>query len=175
MEFTDELENSPAAIDFCRLAEVLKEQHLIAVVAHLSIDDIVTLASGRKTLPLGHAHEETCQPAAEAAAKNHQALPIQLVEQQRRLPRPRLQRVEELNEVFLGDGIGRSRRQLAQQVIDDGRIQTLHVTGQVCQLGGRIGDYSGRRVASEAFLVDRSCQEGIEGGSDKQLQRTDVG
>src|SRR4029453_15507068 len=98
MEFTDELENSPAAIDFCRLAEVLKEQHLIAVVAHLSIDDIATLASGRKTLPLGHAHEETCQPAAEAAAKNHQALPIQLVEQQRRLPRPRLQRVEELNE-----------------------------------------------------------------------------
>jgi hypothetical protein len=81
--------------------------------------------------------------------------------------------VEELDDVFLRDGKAGRGRDLAQQVIDDGRPRLSSVRGQILDFGRRVREHARLRVAAEPHLIDRAGQQGIEGGRDEQLQRTD--
>ena len=111
------------------------------------------------------------QPALEARAQDQQAPAAQLVEQKLWLLGLRLQGVDEFEQVLLGDGVGRHRRELAQEVVDDRPIELFDSCGQIGHLVGGVGEDPALRLAD---LAEGPLEEGIEGGGDEELERGDL-
>src|SRR5262245_14121126 len=137
MEIVDEIEGASAAIELGGTAEVAEKDHKVVIAAHADVGDVVVLASRGKPLSFGHTHQEASEPPAKAAAQNQQGLAIEFIEKARWATGFGLERVEELDEVFLSHGVCGRGRQLSHQVENERRIsirqiaRTLQVLRQV--------------------------------------------
>jgi hypothetical protein len=86
-----------------------------------------------------------------------------------------LQRIKKLEQIFVGDRIGRRSREPPEEVID-GRPQQPAFTGfQVPHVIGRVGDRLRERLAAEPHLVDCGLQQGIECGRHIEVEMADFG
>src|SRR6516162_6998693 len=83
MQLVDERYRSGVAKDLRGAAEALEEQNQVPIVADNFVGHIVGLVVGGKALALRHAHQETCQPAGEAAAKDQQVTAAELMQEVR--------------------------------------------------------------------------------------------
>ena len=86
-----------------------------------------------------------------------------------------LQGADELQQIFIGDDVGRRCRELAEQVIDQRTLQAVALRGQVGHPIGRIGQHVCGGHAGEPFQVDRGLEQRIKGGGDEQIEIGDRG
>src|SRR5215472_13203776 len=110
MQLVYKVEHVSAPIHLRSPAEVAQKKHEVVIAAYSDVSNIIVLASYGEPLSLRHTQQKPGEPAPEAAAQYQQALAVQLVEEQRRAVRFRLQRMEEFHEVFLGHSVCGRRR-----------------------------------------------------------------
>jgi len=101
MKFVNKVENASATINLGVSTEVTEKKHEVVIAAYHDVGDVIAHTARRKPLSLGHAHQETGQPPSKATAQDQNALVIELIEKTRRAVHFGLQRMEELDEVFL--------------------------------------------------------------------------
>ena len=84
-----------------------------------------------------------------------------------------LQRADELQQVLVGDDVGRRGGQAAEQVIDDRPLQAVALGRQVGDAIGRVGQHLGAGGAAEPLGVDRVFEQRVEGGRDEEVEFRD--
>ena len=160
-----------AHVDAGAHAHLLQEGHqavvLAAVIVRQHLADIARIG---EPLALRHAQEQPRQPVGEIAADEQQVIVLELVEQPLGHQVLALQRADELQQILIGDHVGRRCRELPEQVIDHRALQAIALSGQVGHPVGRIGHHIGRGHAAEALEVDRGLEQRIERGGDEQVE-----
>ena len=110
MQFVDEALG--ALIDARAHAHLLQEGHQPLVLARVVVGQhLADVARVGQALALGHAQEQPRQPVGEIAADEQQVVVLELVEQLLRRQVLALQRADELEQVLVGDDVGRRGRQ----------------------------------------------------------------
>jgi hypothetical protein len=110
-----------------------------------------------------------------ASADEQQMIVLELVKELLRHQMLALQSADELEQVFIGDDVGRGRREFPKQVIDERALQAFALAGQVDHPVGRVRQHLGRPRSVEALQIDRALEQRIEGGGDEQIKVGDRG
>ena len=121
-----------ADVDARAHAHLLQERHEPLVLAGVIVGhDLADVARVGQALPLGHAQEQSRQPVGEVAADEQQVIVLELVEQLLGRQVLALQRADELQQVLVGDHVGRRGGQATEQVIDHRPLQPVALGRQV--------------------------------------------
>src|SRR5207244_4243216 len=117
-----------------------------------------------------HAQEQAREPVGEVAADEEQMIVLELVEELLRHQVLALQGADELEQILIGDDVGRGGRQLSEQVVDDRALQPLALRGQINHPVGQVRQHVRRGGSGKPLDIDRRLEQRIGGSGDEQVE-----
>jgi hypothetical protein len=115
-----------AHVDARAHAHLLQKGHEPVILAGVVIrQHFAHVARVGQALALGHAQEQAREPVREIAADEEKMIVFELVKELLRRQVLALQRADELQQILIGDHVGRRGGDPAEEVVDDRALQTV--------------------------------------------------